>query len=95
MDLTMFLVFVGPWLLFAVWLTRSPSAVRLGAPSAPWRQLPPSRDWLQEQQRREAIRQKALAYVKTGSSGETKHDLQATSSGGALGTSVEDTEPKE
>ena len=95
MDLTMFLVFVSPWMLFALWLTRSPSAIRLGAPSAPWRQLPRSRDWLQEQERREAIRQKALAYVRPGSAGETKHELQASSSGGALGTSVEDTEPRE
>ena len=84
MDLTMFLVFVAPWMVFAVWLTRSPSAIRLGAPSAPWRQLTPSRDWLEEQQRRATIRRNMANYKPN-----------ALPHGGALGTSVEDTEPKE
>lgn len=84
MGLTAFVIFVVPWVLLTVWLTRSPSVIRLGAPSAPWRQLPPSRDWLQEQERRANIRRKMAEYKSN-----------TTSHGDALGTSVEDTEPNE
>lgn len=84
MGLTAFVVFVVPWMLLAVWLFRLPSAIRLGAPSAPWRPLPPSRTWLLEQERRENIRRNMANYKPN-----------AMPHGGALGTSVEDTEPKE
>lgn len=48
MGLAAFVVFVVPWMAFAVWLYLKPSSIRLGAPAAPWRPLtdypPPRRD---------------------------------------------------
>jgi hypothetical protein len=84
MGLTAFVVFVVPWMLLAVWLFRLPSTIRLGAPSAPWRQLTPSRTWLQEQERRENIRLRLKEYKPN-----------SMSHGGALGSGSEDTEPRE
>ena len=84
MGLTAFVVFVVPWMLLAVWLFRLPSAIRLGAPSAPWRQLTPGRTWLQEQERRENIRRNLASYKPN-----------EMPDGGALGSGSEDTEPRE
>lgn len=84
MGLTAFVVFVVPWMLLAIWLFSLPSAIRLGAPSAPWRQLTPGRNWLREQERRENIRRSMDNYKPN-----------SMPHGGALGTSVEGTEPKE
>jgi hypothetical protein len=39
MGLAAFVFFVVPWMVLAVWLFRLPSALRLGAPSTPWRPL--------------------------------------------------------
>ncbi|MBP1180531.1 hypothetical protein [Methylobacterium sp. PvR107] len=48
MGLAAFVVFVVPWMAFAVWLALKPGSIRLGAPAAPWRPLtdypPPARD---------------------------------------------------
>jgi len=95
MGLTAFVVFVAPWMALAVWLFRLPSAIRLGAPSAPWRPLPHGRDWLQEQQRRENNRRNTAIAVGASSTGGNKHKSVPMRDGGALGPSVEDTEPKE
>ncbi|MCC0808703.1 hypothetical protein FPV16_21265 [Methylobacterium sp. W2] len=104
MGLTAFAIFVVPWMLLAIWLFRFPSAIRLGAPSPPWRPLTPGRDWLLEQQRRETIREQQLreshrrstaAPAGSGLAGRDKHEPHSMPDGGALGTSVEDTEPKE
>jgi hypothetical protein len=95
MGLTAFVVFVVPWMFFAVWLSRSPSAIRLGAPSAPWRQLTPGRNWLQEQDRRETIRRNAVAYAGSGPTGGNAHGSAPMRDGGTLGSSVEDVESKD
>lgn len=84
MGLTAFAVFIVPWLLLAIWLFRLPSAIRLGAPSAPWRPLTPGRDWFREQERRENIRRNMANYKPN-----------AIPHGGALGAGIEDTEPRE
>jgi len=84
MGLTAFVVFVVPRMLLAVWLFRLPIAIRLGAPSAPWRQLTPSRTWLQERERREKIHLRLKKYKPN-----------SMSHGGALGSGSEDTEPRE
>ncbi len=39
MGLAAFVFFVVPWMVVAVWLFRLPSALRMGAPSTPWRPL--------------------------------------------------------
>ena len=39
MGLAAFVFFVVPWIVLAVWLFRLPSALRMGAPSTPWRPL--------------------------------------------------------
>ncbi len=44
MGLTAFVVFVVPWVLLAVFLTRAPTVLRLGAAPAPWRALPTHRE---------------------------------------------------
>lgn len=84
MGLTAFVVFVVPWMLLAVWLFSLPSSIRLGASSAPWRQLTPGRTWLHEQERRENIRRNLASYKPN-----------AMSHGGALGSGDADTEPRE
>jgi hypothetical protein len=85
MGLTAFALFVVPWMLLAVWLFTLPSAIRLGAPSAPWRPLAAGREQLEDQQRREAIRERQLR----------ESDSRNMLRGGALGSGTEETEPKE
>ena len=85
MGLTAFALFVVPWMLLAVWLFTLPSAIRLGAPSAPWRPLAVGREQLEDQQRRDAIRQRQLRE-------SASRDMP---NGGALGSGSEETEPKE
>lgn len=94
MGLTAFIVFVVPWMLLAVWLFSLPSAIRLGAPSAPWRPLAPGRDQIREQARRETIRND-MAVFRSGSAAGSPHEPHTLPRGEALGPSVEDTEPRE
>ena len=104
MGLTAFALFVVPWMLLAVWLFSLPSAIRLGAPSAPWRPLASGREWFDEQQRREAIRDQQLhrnnhrdtaSAVGSGSVSGIMHEPYVMPDGGALGSLPEHTEPKE
>lgn len=95
MGLTAFIVFVVPWMLLAAWLFRLPSAIRLGAPSAPWRPLTnfpgPARD-----QRREINLHNSVSNDGSGRTGGDKHTpiaMHDGHDGGALGSSVEPTEP--
>jgi hypothetical protein len=95
MGLTAFIVFVVPWMLFAAWLFTLPSAIRLGAPSAPWRPLTTGgRDWSHDQQR-EVARDNRDVRDGSGPAGGAKHEPMAMPEGGALRPSVEPTEPKE
>ena len=104
MGLTAFALFVVPWMLLAVWLFSLPSAIRLGAPSAPWRPLAPGREWLHEQQRRESIRNEQLrrssASERTSGmgwspAGGATRESNVMPNGGALGSGSAETEPKE
>lgn len=92
MGLTAFIVFVVPWMLLAAWLFTLPSAIRLGAPSTPWRPLynlaGPARD-----HGREASRSDRGAPDGSGPTGGDKHKPISNPEGGGLGSSVEPTEP--
>jgi hypothetical protein len=90
MGLAAFVVFVVPWVLLAVFLTRSPRALRLGAPAAPWRPIPTRRDLA-----REANARSARTSGSSGSAARGQHPAMDPSRGGALGPSSEPTEPKE
>lgn len=85
MGLTAFAIFVVPWMLLAVWLFSLPSAIRLGAPSTPWRPLTSGRERFQDQQRRDEIRERQLR----------ESESRGMPNGGALGSGTEETEPKE
>ena len=96
MGLTAFLVFIVPWALLAMWLYTLPDAIRLGAPSTPWRPLGPGRDQMREQQRRESIRHNAAVPVGSSSrSGSHNEPSAPMRDGGALGSGPEETEPRE
>ncbi|MCJ2103223.1 hypothetical protein [Methylobacterium sp. E-046] len=92
MGLIAFIGFVVPWMIFAAWMFRLPSAIRLGAPSTPWRPLTdfagPARD-----QRRETNPYNSGRNDGSGRTGGDKHSPIGMAGGGALGTSVEPTEP--
>lgn len=92
MGLTAFLVFIVPWALLALWLTRTPTALRLGAPAAPWRVIPTHRD-LARAQRSETNPHGKRAADSSGSTNGGRLDRTEMSDGGALHTSVEPTEP--
>lgn len=83
MGLTAFCVFVLPWALAALLLTRAPAALRLGAPAAPWRPLPTRREAAREERRQT---HPARSGLGTQAQGQKPH-------GGALGPSMEPTEP--
>ncbi|MBE7199174.1 MAG: hypothetical protein INR70_15435 [Parafilimonas terrae] len=92
MGLTAFFVFVVPWALAALLLTRAPTALRLGAPAAPWRPLPSRRDAAREERERthphdtRTVDNPGAAARDARGGGDKPH-------GGALGTSMEPTEP--
>lgn len=92
MGLTAFIVFVVPWMAAAVLLTRAPTALRLGAPAAPWRPLPEPWDVARQQHRDthphtpRSASSAGSAPQDIGGKGERPH-------GGALGPSMEPTEP--
>ncbi|CAM3176143.1 Secreted protein [Methylobacterium mesophilicum] len=92
MGLAAFIAFVVPWMLFAAWMFRLPSAIRLGAPSAPWRPLTdlagPARD-----QGRQINTRNSGSDDGSGRTGGDKHTPIDTLDGGGLGRSVEHTEP--
>ena len=91
MGLTAFAVFVLPWALLAVFLTRAPSALRLGTEPAPWRALPTKRE-LAQAHRRETHPHDARTSDGASSSRDQRGPADPPQ-GGALGTSVEPTEP--
>lgn len=91
MGLTAFVVFVLPWALLAVFLTRAPTALRLGTEPAPWRALPTKRE-LARAHRRETHPQDTRTSDSAPSSRD-QHGPADPPQGGALGTSVEPTEP--
>lgn len=96
MGLTAFAVFVLPWALLAVFLTRSPTALRLGTAPAPWRALPTHRE-LARAHRREThphgTRMPDRGGTSTPASTPARHGRTDAPQGGALGMSVEPTEP--
>jgi hypothetical protein len=94
MGLTAFIVFVVPWVGLAIWLTRSPNLLRLGAPAAPWRPLTKHAD-PPRNQRRETGRYNSGANDGSGPTGSDKHSPMGTPQGGRLSQSVEPTEPHE
>jgi hypothetical protein len=92
MGLAAFIVFVIPWAVAAVFLTRAPTVLRLGAAPAPWRPIPTHRD-LAREQRRQTNPRNAQTANGSGSTGGNKHEPLAMRDGAALGPSVEPTEP--
>ncbi|WP_244471794.1 hypothetical protein [Methylobacterium sp. ARG-1] len=94
MGLTAFVVFVVPWVVLAIWLTRSPHLLRLGAPAAPWRPLTKHKD-PPRNQHRETSRYNAGTNDGSSPTGGDKHSPMGTPLGGRLSQSVESTEPHE
>jgi hypothetical protein len=92
MGLTAFVVFVVPWALLAAWLTRSPTALRLGTPAAAWRPIPTRRD-LATAQRRDTNPHRSRSQDGAASTGGARHSATDLPAGGALHPSVEPTEP--
>ncbi len=92
MGLTAFVVFVVPWVVLALFLTRIPTALRLGAAPAPWRYIPTRKEWAQAG-RRETHPHDARTSDSGGISNQDRHGLADPPQGGALGNSVEPTEP--
>lgn len=92
MGLAAFVVFVVPWVLLAVWLTRTPTALRLGAPAAPWRVIPTHRD-LARAQRYDSKPHSARTGAASKAAGGDSGKSSGTSGGGSLHGSVEPTEP--
>ena len=91
MGLTAFAVFVIPWVVLAVFLTRSPSVLRLGAAPAPWRYIPTHRELARADRR--AMHPHDRRPSEAGLiSGRDPHNRTEAPAGGALGTSVEPTE---
>ena len=91
MGLTAFVVSVVPWVVLAVFLTRAPSVLRLGTAPAPWRYIPTHKE-LSGADRR-ATHPHATRTADGGLSRRDRHDPAEAPRGGALGTSVEPTEP--
>ncbi|MGH1571299.1 hypothetical protein ACRAWG_12150 [Methylobacterium sp. P31] len=91
MGLTAFIVFVVPWVVLAVFLTRTPTALRLGAAPAPWRPIPTHRDLAREQ--RQTNQRNTQTADGSASATGNKHEPLAMRDGGTLGPSVEPTEP--
>ncbi|MGU3466402.1 hypothetical protein ACLBXO_16270 [Methylobacterium sp. C33D] len=90
MGLAAFAVFVIPWVLLAVFLTRSPSVLRLGAAPAPWRYIPTHKEMAR------ADRRAMHPHDRQGAGGVSNRDRPGRNdppAGGALGTSAEPTEP--
>ncbi|WCS27868.1 hypothetical protein LOK46_13905 [Methylobacterium sp. NMS14P] len=92
MGLTAFAVFVIPWVLLAVFLTRSPSVLRLGAAPAPWRYIPTHKEMARADRRAMHPHDRRAAEAG-GASSRDQHGRSEAPAGGALGTSVEPTEP--
>jgi hypothetical protein len=93
MGLAAFAVFVLPWALLAVFLTRSPTALRLGTAPAPWRALPTHRD-LARADRRETHPHDTRAPRNGSATAQGRQrPTDASPQSGALGQSVEPTEP--
>ena len=92
MGLIAFIGFVVPWMIFAAWMFRLPSAIRLGALSTPWRPLTdfagPARD-----QQHEINPHNSGRNDGSGRTGGDKHTPIKIPGDGTLGTSVEPTEP--
>ncbi|MDP4006508.1 hypothetical protein [Methylobacterium sp. NEAU K] len=92
MGLTAFVVFVVPWVMLAVFLTRAPSVLRLGAVSAPWRYIPTRKEWAQDDRR--ATHPHDTRTSDTGGiSNQDRHGPADPPQAGALGTGMEPTEP--
>ena len=91
MGLTAFIVFVLPWVALAVFLTSAPTVLRLGTAPAPWRSIPTPREVAREH-RRETHPHNTRMADSRGAAGQNRrgNDLPQ---GGALGTSMEPTEP--
>lgn len=85
MGLAAFAFFVLPWALLAVFLTRTPTLLRLGTTPAPWRPLPTHRD-LAAQLRGD----KAQPGMGGGNSPTATRSMPH---GGALRPTAEPTEP--
>lgn len=92
MGLAAFVVFVLPWALLAVFLTRSPTALRLGTAPAPWRPLPTHRE-LARAHRRETHPHDTRVARSGGTSSQDRPGPTDAPRNGALGMSVEPTEP--
>ena len=88
MGLAAFIAFVVPWVLLATFFNRAPTALRLGAASAPWRYLPTRRENAHEQRHQSDIH----TAERVGSASDGK-PTATMAGGGSLGTSVEPTEP--
>ncbi|MCJ2070792.1 hypothetical protein MKK75_18685 [Methylobacterium sp. J-030] len=96
MGLTAFIVFVVPWMLLAAWLFTLPNAIRLGAPSTPWRPLyrfPDTSGGQHPNQQQSFNSYKRGAHDGSEPTSGNKHEPIAKPQGGGLGTSVEQTEP--
>lgn len=92
MGLAAFVVFVVPWVVLAVYFTRAPTVLRLGAAPAPWRALPTHRELAQAH--RQATHPNHGRNPDHGAiSNRDGHGPTDSPHGGALGTSVEPTEP--
>ena len=92
MGLAAFVVFVVPWVVLAVYFTRAPTVLRLGAAPAPWRALPTHRELAQAH--RQATHPNHGRNPDHGAiSNRDGHGPTDPPHGGALGTSVEPTEP--
>jgi hypothetical protein len=92
MGLTAFVVFVVPWVVLAVFLTRAPTVLRLGAAPAPWRPIP-TRKELSGADRRATHPHETRTAGSGGLFNRDRHNPADAPRGGALGTSVEPTEP--
>lgn len=96
MGLTAFIVFVVPWMLLAAWLFTLPSAIRLGAPSTPWRPLyrfPNTSPDEHPGKQRQFNSYKRGAHNGSGPIVGDKNDPTSAPKSSGLGTSVEATEP--
>lgn len=92
MGLTAFAVFVIPWVLLAVFLTRSPSVLRLGTAPAPWRYIPTHKE-MARADRRAMHPHDRRSPQPGGVPSRDQHGRTEAAAGGALSPSVEPTEP--
>ena len=88
MGLAAFITFVVPWVVLAAFFNRAPTALRLGEATAPWRYIPTRREKAREQRHQSDMR--TAERVGSASGGKPAATMV---NGGALGTSVEPTEP--